>query len=107
MTELQLRKKTLLLESDLNRLRLRAELAQLREATDVGAHLKALPQRLGPWAMALAPLAGIAAAIGLRRSSPRAGFLQSALALAPELMRLWRTFSSSSEKPPTDLGEKD
>ena len=98
MTDLQLRKTALLLESDLNRLRLRAELQQLREATDVVANLKALPRRLGPWAMAIAPLAGIVAALGLRRSSPGSGLFRAALGLAPSLIRLWRAFTTSSEE---------
>jgi len=45
MTTLQLRKKTLLLESDLNRLRLRAEMQQLREAADPIQNLKNLFRR--------------------------------------------------------------
>ena len=106
MTDLQLRKKSLLLESNLNRLRLRAELQQLREATDVVANLKALPRRLGPWTLALAPLAGIVAALGLRRSSA-GGLLQGTLALAPALIRLWRAFSTMSEKPATESGDEE
>lgn len=98
MTALQLSKKTLLLESDLNRLRLRAELQQLREAADLAQNLKILPRRFGPWALALAPLAGIVAALGLRRSSTRGSFWQGMLAIAPALVRLWRAFATLSDE---------
>lgn len=97
MTALELRKKALLLESDLNRLRLRAEIEQLREAADLTRNLKGLGQRLGPWALALAPVAGIVTALGLRRSSG-GGFLWKTLAVAPGLIRLWRSFA----KPPEE-----
>jgi hypothetical protein len=59
-------------------------------------NLKGLGLQVGPWAMALAPLAGIVAALGLRRPSG-GGFLRTALAMAPALMRLWRAFSTLSE----------
>jgi hypothetical protein len=97
ITELQLRKKALLLESNLNRLRLRAEIAQLHEATEWVKNLHGLRQRLRPWAVALAPLAGVAAALGLRRSST-GGLLQKTLVIAPALIRLWRTFAKPSDE---------
>ena len=66
MNAFELRKKTLLLESDLNRLTLHAECAQLRK---VASH-----STVARWALALAPLAGLAFALGLCRSSHGAGF---------------------------------
>lgn len=99
MTELQLRKKALLLESDLNRLRLRAEIENLREAGDWTRHLHRLRQKLGPWAMVLAPLTGVAAALSFRRSSAGSSFLGKTLALAPALIQLWRTFAKPSDEP--------
>jgi len=98
MTALQLRKKALLLESDLNRLRLRAEIAQLGEAADLMRNFKGLGERIGPWATTLAPLAGIVTALGLRRSSEGMGFLRKTLTIAPALFRLWRAFTTLSKE---------
>lgn len=97
MTALELRKKALLLESDLNRIKLSGEIEQLRQASDITQNLKALGQRIGPWKLALAPLAGLAVAMGLRRSSG-SGFLWKTLAVAPSLVRLWRALA----KPPEE-----
>jgi hypothetical protein len=106
MTALQLRKKALLLESDLNRLRLRADIEQLHEATDITRNLRNLGERIGPWIKTLAPLAGIMAAFSLRRrSSEGGGFFQKALALAPVLIRLWRAFSKPSKEPKPESGD--
>lgn len=98
MTALEARKKALLLESELNRLRLLGEIEQLREATDLTRNLKGIGQRLGPWALALAPLAGVALARGLGRFSGGGGILSKTLAVAPGLIRLWRAFSKPTEK---------
>ena len=98
MTALELRKKALLLESDLNRLRLRAELQQLREATDLTQQLKHLPQRFGLWGKALVPLAGIVAAFGLRRAAARGGLVGTIVSMAPSVIRLWRAFSAGFEE---------
>ena len=99
MTALELRKKALLLESDLNRLRLGAELQQLREAADITQHIRLLPHRLGPWAKALVPLAGLVAALGLRRASAGGGFVRAIVSMAPMVIRLWRAFSTRHEEP--------
>jgi hypothetical protein len=105
MTALQLRKKALLLESDLNRLRLRADIEQLHEATNIMSILKHLGERVGPWVKTIAPLAGIVAAFSLRRSSEGGGFFRKALGLAPSLIRLWRTFSKPSKEPEQEGGD--
>ncbi len=100
MTALQLRKKALLLESDLNRLRLRADIEQLHEATSIAGNLKHLGERIGPWVKTIAPLAGLAAAFSFGKASGGGGgFFRKALVLAPPLIRLWRTFSKSSKEP--------
>jgi hypothetical protein len=88
-----------LLESDLNRLTLYAECEHLREAASWVGRIKDAQRKLSPWALVLAPLAGVALALGLRRSSSGAGFLARALALAPSLIEVWRTFSSPSNEP--------
>jgi hypothetical protein len=93
MMALQMRKKGLLLESDLNRLRLRAEWNNLRELGGFATKLKKLG-RFGMWPLALGSLGGIAAALGLGRSVLAGGILRKILAGAPALIRLWRTVSA-------------
>ncbi|MCU0784204.1 MAG: hypothetical protein MUF81_09205 [Verrucomicrobia bacterium] len=99
MTALQLRKQTLLLESDLNRLTLHVECAQLREATNWMGQIRGAQKRIPSWALAVAPLAGVALVLGLRRSSAGAGLLTKALGVAPSLIQIWRMFSASSNEP--------
>ena len=98
MTALQLHKQTLLLESELNRLTWHAGCEQLREAANWGGRLKDVQRQLAPWALVLAPLAGVVLAFGFRRSSSGTGFLTRALAVAPSLIQLWRTCVTPSEK---------
>jgi len=93
MMALQMRKKALVLESDLNRLRLRAEWNNLREFGGIAKKLKQLG-RFGMWPWALASLAGIAAALGLGRSVLAGGIVRKVLTGAPALIRLWRTLSA-------------
>jgi hypothetical protein len=99
MTVLQLRKQTLLLESGLNRLTLHVECEHLREAANWVDCIKDAQRQMSPWALVLAPLAGVALALGLRRSSSGTGFLARALAIAPSLIQVCRTFSSPSNEP--------
>lgn len=88
--ELQTRKQALLLESDLNRLRLRAELNNLREGA---SFLKRL-RRIGSWTSILGPVAGIIVTLVVKRTFPTAGLFRKVLAGAPELVQLWRSFST-------------
>jgi hypothetical protein len=96
MTAVRLRKQTLLLESDLNRLTLCAECEHLREAANWSGRVEHLRQQVGPWALVLAPLAGAGLMLGLRRFSSGAGLLPKALAVAPALIKLWRTCAAPS-----------
>lgn len=97
MTELQLRKKTLLLESDLNRLTLHAQGVHLREATSRLGCTKEEGRRIIPWALMLATLVGLRFALG-RRSSLGASFFERALRIAPPLIQLWRSLVSPSKQ---------
>jgi hypothetical protein len=90
---LQTRRKALLLESDLNRLRLRAELNHLREMTSFAKSLGHLG-RFGGWARGLGPVAGVLVALAVGRASLAGGLVRKALATAPALIRLWRMFSA-------------
>lgn len=98
MTALQLRKQTLLLESDLNRLALHAECRHLRNVggrAGCGANVRSA---IRPLALLLAPVAGSVAALGLRRSGSGAGLLRTALHIAPSLVRLCRVWFSQPDK---------
>ena len=99
VTELQLRKKALLLESHLNRQALRAECARLSGAMDWVGRIREMGQKIGPWAVVLAPLAGLAMALGLRRSKPVTGLLASALGVVPSLIKIWHAVSPPSNEP--------
>ena len=54
--------------------------------------------KIAPGALVLAPLAGVALALGLRRSSANAGFWARTLGIAPWLIRLWRTWVSPANQ---------
>ena len=95
MTALELRKQALLLESDLNRLTLRAECERLLEAA---GHVQELRRQIKPWTMVLAPLAGVALALGLRRARSGVGLLAKALVIAPSLIGIWRAFFAPSNE---------
>lgn len=105
-TTLRLRRQALLLKSDLNRLTLDAECQRLRQAVSswsssfslcpAGCMPNRELQRVGPMALMLAPLAGVALGTGFRRSSAGAGFFAWALKAAPVLIRLWRACVSPS-----------
>lgn len=90
LTTLRLHRQALLLESDLNRLTFAAECRRLRQATSWLGGLADARRRFAPVALMLAPLAGVAMALGLRRSSAGTGLLTWALGVAPALIRLWR-----------------
>jgi hypothetical protein len=68
MTAFKLQKRTLLLESDLNRLAVRADLQHLRAAGTWVGFLRRAGREIAPWGLVLAPLAGVVAALGLRRT---------------------------------------
>lgn len=92
MTALQTRKNALLLESDLNRLRLCAEVQNLREFAGF-SKLKHLG-RFGGWKWTLASLVGVTVALGVGRTQLAGGLLRKALVAMPAFIRLWRMVSA-------------
>ena len=90
MSALQTRKEALLLESDLNRLRFRAEFNNLREGVGIFKRLR----RIGSWTSVLGPVVGIIVTLVLKRTFPGGGLVRKALAGAPGLIRLWRSLST-------------
>jgi hypothetical protein len=99
LTELQLRKQALLLESDLNRLALYVECERLSKVGSWAGRIADVRKILGPWALLLAPLAGVALALGLRRRSGWLGSLTKAVALIGPLIQLWRARAAPSNEP--------
>lgn len=99
MTTLELRKQALLMESELNRLTLCLEVKRLRETgADWAGRVAEARQRLTPWAIALAPLAGLLLARRLRRPSSktaRSRLLPTIWKLAPVLIRLWLAYKQT------------
>jgi hypothetical protein len=99
IAELELRKKVLLLESGQNRLRLRAELQQLRGSLSFVESIASVGGKLGPWGLALGAAAGLAGAAGLSGSFRSTGILGRVMELAPVALRLWRAFKTRKEQP--------
>ena len=97
MTALQLRKRTLLLESDLNRLALHAEWAHLCGGAGCLGRLKDAQHKVTPWLMVLVPLAGVAFGLGLRRRSSGGSLLAKVLAIAPSLIHVWRACAATAK----------
>lgn len=79
MTPRELQRQALALESDLNRLALRAELRQLRDARTWAGFMKRSGRELAPWALVLGPLFGAVAAVGLRRTVRLVGSVARAI----------------------------
>jgi hypothetical protein len=83
-------KRSLLLESELNRLSFRAELAQLRTAAALLDEVPIRIRRMGPWLYMLAPVAGLVSTLlRSRRSTPRRGD-HSVLEWIPLALAVWR-----------------
>lgn len=87
------RKEVLLLESSLNRLKLQAEMRNLRGVVSPGGGLAGKVQELFPLLMLLAPVAGFFASRGARRGGSLAERLGSAVKLILPLYQLWKRFS--------------
>ncbi len=87
------KKEALLLESSLNRLKLQAELQNLRSFASPLSGLGGKAQGLFPWLMLLAPVAGFFAFRGARRAGSLGSRLASVLKLVVPLYQLWKRFS--------------
>ena len=96
MTALQLRKKALVLESELNRLALQAECQRLREAASRLSPIKGARSQVPIWAFVLSRLAAVALTFHLRRPPSADGLLSRALRLVPSLIQLWRAWTARS-----------
>ncbi len=93
LEEVRRQKEALLLESSLNRLKLQAELQNLRSFANPVSGLAGKAQGLFPWLILLAPAAGFFAFRGARRAGSLGSRLASMLKLLMPAYQLWRRFS--------------
>jgi hypothetical protein len=98
ITVLGMRKRALLLESDLNRLRLRGELAELGDLKRLAKFLDKTRRGPGPLGSLLVSLAGVVFDRGLRFSTSGVAGWRRLLAMAPAAIQLWRAIKSFKEK---------
>ena len=101
---LQLRKRALLLESELNRLACVAEWSNVRAATAWVGEAAQTWHQFKPWLMLLAPLAGVLAGRGARRPAGAVSRVFTILKWARTLQSIWRHVASTasfaeSQKP--------
>jgi len=101
LARLRLHKQALLLESDLNRLALRAEWEQLRAATAHASDPMVAWRKISPWLPLLAPLAGFLAVRTLRRPGSVLGGVISAVKWIQPLYSLWRRLASRQHREET------
>jgi hypothetical protein len=87
-------KEALVLESSLNRLKLQAELQNLRSAISPVSGLAGKAQGFFPWLLLLAPAAGFLASRGMGRAGSLGARLVSAVKLVVPLYRWWKHLSS-------------
>ncbi len=107
---LSLQKQALVLESNLNRLKLQTELEKLRSSS---ARLAGVGRKGAPLLLLLAPVAGFFIARKGRRSSsgPSApswfGHVSSALKLVGPAIALWRSYSERKKKEKAGHGGEE
>jgi hypothetical protein len=94
LDSLQLRKQALILESELNRIALRAESQNLRSATKWVGHATQTCRKLPPWLLLLAPVAGFLVVRSLRRPASALSRFASMLKWVQPLYSLWRGFTA-------------
>ena len=95
LDRLALKKQALLLESDLNRLGLQAELLSLRSAAVWTNAVTRLPRTLTPLLLILAPLAGFLLVRRARRSDSWLSRAANAAKWIGPLYSLWKGFRAS------------
>ena len=91
---LSLRRQALLLESDLNRLVLRAEFEKLRAAMEDLDGALAAARRFGPWLVPATAVGGLLVARLFRKRFSASTALKCLLRWTPAALSLWRQFRS-------------
>jgi hypothetical protein len=98
LTGLRLRKQTLVLESDLNRMALRSEWEVLRTA---GSWMGLFGRKEGGaarWPFVVTPLAGVLVALGFQRSRRLLGYISTIFMVLKPFIRFWRSDVSRYEQ---------
>jgi hypothetical protein len=103
IVELQLRKRTLVIESELNRLALQTEWQHVRAATDWVSQAGQWVRRANPWLAVLAPLLGVLTARTLPREGGIVGRALGLLKWVRPLLALWQSFVGT---PPPEVATK-
>lgn len=104
LAELELRKRALVIESELNRLALRNDWQHLCTATQWVGHMAQWWRQANPWLTLLAPLAGVMTARTVMRGE--GGIVSRALGLLKwvrPLLALWRSVMAT---PPPESQSK-
>ena len=91
IAELQLRKRALVIESDLNRLALRTEWQHVRDALGWVNHVAGFWRQANPWLVLLAPLAGVLTARTIGGEGGVFSRLLGMLKWIPPLVTIWRS----------------
>ena len=99
LAKLDRQKQTLVLESDLHRLALRAEIQSLHSATAWMGEATSLSRELSPLLVVLAPLAGFLLARGSRRADSWLSRLITLAKWVAPLYRLWKSFTARRGEP--------
>jgi hypothetical protein len=98
LDKLAQQRRTLVSESGLNRLVLRAEIQNLRDATAWVSEATRWPRKAGPLMLVLAPLAGFLLTRASRRPDSWLNRLTGAAKWIGPLYSLWKSFSASRKE---------
>ena len=106
LAELQLRKRALVIESDLNRLALRTEWERVCAATEWITHIARCWRQANPWLALIAPLAGVLTARTMRGKGGIVTRLLGMLKYIQPLMTIWRSvMGAPAEEGPSKPAE--
>lgn len=106
LAELELRKRALVIESELNRLAFRSEWERVCNAAEWISHVARFWRQANPWLVLLAPLAGVLTARALHWEGGMVGRLLGLLRWVRPLMAVWRSVmgAPTGENPPKPSG---
>jgi hypothetical protein len=93
LEQYRLQKQVLILESDLQRIALRAEWNNLRSATAWVNEAAGVGRKVSPWLVLLAPVAGFIASRVLGRRRESRSLLLSLAKWIPTVLSLWQSLA--------------
>jgi len=106
IAELELRKRALVIESELNRVALRTEWQHVCDATGWVNRMAGFWRQANPWLVLLAPIAGILTARTVRGDGGLVGRVLGLLKWVRPLITVWRSVmgTPTGESPPKPEG---